>query len=123
MTNEQKEQAAAANAMIKAVYDEQMAEINGREYRFTSTVHKTRRKIYAFFSRAAPLLAVGDMSFLDWPEFDNIESMIGDMVLVNGMQISKQPKHWDECPEDYMTFISTAMSVISYPFFQGKSGG
>ena len=100
---------------IKEIYDDGVAEINGREYKFTKSTHKKRRKIFAFSSRVGGMAEVGDFSFLDWDEFDTIEKVICDMILFDNMQLSKLSMHWEQYPEDYLMLITTAMAVISYP--------
>ncbi len=103
---------------VKEIYDDKCATIGSNDYHFTTMTHKQRRKIFAFFTR----INNGDMSFLDWPDFDAIEKLICDRVTFNGMQISKLPGHWEQYPEDYILFITTAMAVISYPFLKGVNG-
>lgn len=111
---------AAALAMIKAVYEDGIAEINGREYKFLGTTHQKRRKVFAFFSALQHRIAAGDFSFLDSPEFKPVEDVINDIVTFDGNLISKSKNHWEEYPEDYVKFISTALGVISYPFLKGS---
>ena len=115
-----------ALSMIKAVYDDGLAEINGREYVFSKTTHKKRRKVFAFYTKVTPLIQLRDFSFLDWPEWEVVEEVIGNIVTFDGMQLTKvggrEESHWDKYPGDFITFISTALPVISYPFFP-ESGG
>lgn len=112
-----------AMKMIKAVYDDGIAEINGREYQFTKMRHNKRRSIFAFYSSMAEQLQAGNFAFLDYPIFVPIEKIINDSVMFDGNILSKMQDHWDEYPEDYITFISTALGVISYPFLRGNSTG
>lgn len=116
------EQQTKALEMIRAVYQDGIATINGRDYEFTKTNHKTRRKVFAFYTRIAQLVRKGDFQFLDWPEWDNIEKLICDITLYDGMAINKRKDHWDEFSDDYLQFISTALPVISYPFLKGSLG-
>lgn len=109
-----------ALAQIKAVYDDQAAEINGRTYKFTGTNHSTRRKIFAFFSRVQVEIGKGDFSFLASSEFVPIEKDINNIVTFEGDLISKIQDHWEEYPEDYLKFVSTSLGVISYPFLKGS---
>lgn len=109
--------------MIKAVYDDGIAEINSREYQFTKMRHNKRRSVFAFYTSIANQLQTGSFSFLDTSAFNQVEKIINDSVLYNGSALSRLPEHWDEFPEDYITFISTALGVISYPFLRGSSTG
>lgn len=110
----------AAKAMIKAVYNDGEAEINGRAYQFVKMTHKNRRKVFAFYTRIQRLMQIQDFSFLDWPDFEPVEMAINNAVTFEGSLISKLPTHWDEHPEDYIMFITTALPVISYPFLAGN---
>ncbi len=108
---------ARAAAMIKAVYDDGEAEINGRSYVFTQMKHKDRRKVFAYLTHVMPQLRINDMSFLDSPEFESVEAVINKSVTLNNSLLSVLgDAHWDEHEGDYLPFISTALQVISYPF-------
>ena len=105
---------------IKAVYDDNCAEINGRKYKFTITTHITRRKIFAFFSKVQHDIKRGDFSFLASSEFAKIEKEINNIITFDGNLLGKIDDHWEEYPEDYLNFISVALGVISYPFLKGN---
>ena len=107
--------------MIKAVYDDGEAEINGRVYEFTKMRHESRRRVFAFYTSIANELQNGSFMFLDTPAFNDVEKVINKAVLYDGSALAKLPEHWDEYPEDYITFISTALGVISYPFLRGSN--
>lgn len=123
MTDKTPEQKALDT--IRAVYDDGVATINGRDYKFTKTTHKVRRKIFGFYTKIAPVMKANkeDFSWLDWSEFDAIEALLADIVTVDGSLLSKMPNHWDEHPGDYLTFLSTALPVVSYPFLDASPGG
>lgn len=107
--------------MIKATHDDGEAEINGRVYKFTKTVHKKRRSVFAFLSRVQGMMAVGDMSWLDWSDFEKIEQKMFDMILFDGIQLSKSSSHFEQYPEDYLTLVAIAMQVISYPLLRASN--
>lgn len=109
-------EALAAQEMIRAVYEDQEAEINGRTYQFTKMVHKERRTVFAFYSSIQAQLGVHNFSFLDAPEFEKVERIMWNRILFNGSALSRIDNHWEKYPADYMPLISTAMAVISYPF-------
>ncbi len=119
MDNKKKE----ALAMIKAVYKDGKAEINGGEYSFLGTTHTSRRKIFAFYSSIQHQLEASNFIFLDSPEFQPVEKLISDMVTYNGDLLSKTKDHWENHPEDYIQFTVCAMGVISYPFLRGSHTG
>ena len=112
-----------ALAQIKAVYNDQEAEINKRVYKFHGTNHNTRRKIFAFLTGIQNELQAGNFSFLSSPEFVPIEKDINNIITFDGSLISKLPEHWEDYPEDYIKFISVALQVISYPFLKGSLSG
>lgn len=103
--------------MIKAVYEDGFAEINGREYHFLKMRHQQRRSVFAYFSHVQRDIQRGDYSFLDDPRFKEIEKqVVNASVTFDDHLLAKLPNHWDEYPQDYLTFVSTALAVISYPF-------
>lgn len=119
--NKQQQVATEALATIKAVYDDGLATINGKDYEFTKTTHRIRRKVFAFYTQHANAIRQSDFSFLDTQGWDEIEKLLNDLVLVDGVQISKRENgaYWDSNPGDYLKFVSVALPVISYPFLQG----
>lgn len=116
-----KEQQKKALVMIQAVYDDGFAEINGNRYDFGPMTHKKRRKVFAFFTGIASELTRQSMEFLDTERFDEIERLMFDYVLYDGVQLSKQPDHFESFPGDYIMLITTALQVISLPFMGGSN--
>ena len=109
-----------AISQIKAVYEEGVATINGIDYVFTITTHKKRLKVFSYFTPVQERLAAQDLSFMGTKEFDEVMGIIENIVTVEGSLISKKQRHWDERPEDFITFVTTALGVVSYPFLRGK---
>jgi len=105
-----------SKAILKAVYDDGFAEINGRKYVFNKTTHKKRLKVFAFFTSVQHLMSNGNFSFMDGEEFDSVVDVIGGVVSIDNELLIKKKFHWEEYPEDYLKFITTALGVISYPF-------
>lgn len=122
-TNTQDTQQADSMKMIRDIYEDKVATINGNDYEFTKCTHNDRRKVFAFFSSIQRQVQQGDFSFLDRPDFHAVEKTMCDRITFDGVPISKRPTHWEEYPGDYLQFISVAMGVISYPFMQGVAGG
>lgn len=117
------DQASAAQAMIKAVYDDGKADIGENSYVFTNMTHKNRRAVFAFYTGCTKQIQSGDFGFMDTPEFDRIEKIISDHVTVDDSLLSKKSTHWEQYPGEYVLFIQTAMPVISYPFLAGSRTG
>lgn len=107
--------------MIKAVYDDGYAEINGNRYDFAKMTHKKRRKVFAFFTGIASEMTRQSMEFLDTERFEEIERLMFDYVLFDGVQLSKQPDHFEEYAGDYIMLITTSLQVISLPFMGGSN--
>lgn len=116
-----KEQQNKALEMIKAVYDDGFADINGNRYEFASMTHKKRRKVFAFFTGIAGELSRQSMEFLDTERFEEIERVMFDYILFDGVQLSKQPDHFESFAGDYILLITTALQVISLPFMAGSN--
>ena len=112
------EQREAALAQIRGVYEDGEAEINGRTYKFHKMVHVDRRKVWAFFSSVQHQLSAGNFLFLDSPAYAQVEEVMWKNISFDGSVITKLRDHWEDFPEDYMTLVSTAMGVMSYPFLR-----
>lgn len=108
---------------IKNVFEDGVATINGRDYKFTPMTHGERVKVFAFFSSIQHQIQGGDFSFLDDAKYKEVEKVIVSRVTYEDMQLSKIANHWDNFAEDYLIFVTTALGVVSYPFLkQGRSG-
>ena len=118
---ELKEKQRKALEMIKAVYKDGFAEINGNRYDFAAMTHKKRRKVFAFFTGIASELSRQSLEFLDSERFEEIERLMFDYVLFDGVQLSKQQEHFESFPGDYVMLITTALQVISLPFMGGSN--
>ena len=114
----------AAQEMIRAVFDDGEAEINGRTYVFVRMTHKKRRRVFAFYTSVAKQVQGGDFSFLDDPRFEAVESVINNAVTLDGSLLSKLgDAHWEDYAGDYLPFTATALAVISYPFLAASPTG
>ena len=120
MTPAQKEAKAKYLANLKEIYDDKTATINGRDYKFTTTVHAKRVEVFSFYTSIQQSMGLGDMSFLDTDRFRAILKTMGDIVLFDGDKLNNIKNHWDLYPEDYVAFVTSAMGVISYPFLAGN---
>jgi hypothetical protein len=118
MTPEQQREAALAQ--IRAVYDDNEAEVNGRAYSFHKMQHVERRRVFAFYSAVQGQMNANNFAFLDTPGFAEVEKVMWSSISLNGELISKRRDHWEEFPEDYLTLIAVAMGVMSYPFIRAS---
>jgi hypothetical protein len=108
-----------AQDMIRAVFEDGEATLDsGNTYVFTKMTHKERRKVFAFYTHIAAQVQTQDLSFLDAPEFEAVEAIVNKRVTYAGSLLSVLgDAHWDKYPSDYIPFITTALMVISFPFF------
>ena len=113
------EKSKRAMGMIKAVYEEGVATINGRDYVFTAIPHRKRLKVFAFFTEHQESVQNNNWSFLGLPEWDAVQKLICSAVTFENSALTKKPTHWDDYPEDFLMFVSTALGVFSYPFLRG----
>lgn len=107
--------------MIRAVYLDSVAEINGRKYKFQSMSHTERRKVFGFYTSIQRNISNQDFSFLDTPQYANVEEVMWSNITFNGVAINKLRNHWEEYPEDYINLLSVAMGVMSYPFIRAAA--
>lgn len=114
------EQRAAAMAQVRAVYEDGVAEINGRAYKFHKMTHVERRKVFAFYTSVQGQMQAQNFSYLDTPAFAAVESVMWASITLDGEMISKRRDHWEEFPEDYLQLVSVAMGVMSYPFLRAS---
>ena len=119
-----KAESKAARDMVKAIYDDGVAEINGRSYTMLKMTHKQRRKVFAFYTSVVPQIQAKDMSFLESPAFESVEEIVNNVVTIENSLLSKLgDAHWEAHPSDYVTFISVILPAISYPFFPADPTG
>lgn len=119
--NEQElQQAQAARDLIKSIYDDGVATINGRDYEFLKMRHQKRVSVFAFFTSIQSQLQQSNLSFLDTPQFKHVFGIICDHVTFDGSLISKLPEHFDNYPSDFVIFVQTALGVMSHPFLPEK---
>lgn len=110
------EQREKAVAMVRAVYEDGEAEINGRKYKFHKMTHVQRRAVFAFYTSVAPQLRGDNMAFLDTPQYAAVEEIMWSNISFDGVALNKLRDHWEEFPEDYIQLVATSLGVISYPF-------
>jgi len=108
--------------MIKQVYDDKVAEINGNSYYFTNCSHQKRLRIFGYSTKIKDDLANENFSFLSTDEWRSIEKDILSTILFDNEVLSKKANHFeqDKYISDYLILITTALAVISYPFIQGN---
>jgi len=105
---------------IKAVIDDGVLTINERDYHIMPTTHSRRVVVFGFLSSIKEKMAKGDFEWLNDTRFEKVSGIIEDMVTFEDGLISKDPKHWDNYAEDYLIFITTMLTVVSYPFLKGQ---
>jgi hypothetical protein len=110
----------ASSELIKECFKDQQATINERNYDFKKMNHFNRIEVFSFIGTLQRETNAGSMAFLATDDYRKAFKVIEDHVAVDGALLSKSPAHWNDFPEDYMTFVMLAFSVISYPFMKGS---
>lgn len=116
------EQLKSAITQMKAVCEDGVATINGRDYKLTAMTHSERAKVFSFYASPSNTAAMNSFEFLDDPKYKEVEKVMFSRITFEDMQLSKLPNHFEEYPEDYIILISTAMGAMSYPFMKGVGG-
>lgn len=119
---ENKDQLKSAIAQMKAVCEDGVATINGRDYKLTAMTHSERVKVFSFYASPSNTAAMNSFEFLDDPKYKEVEKVMFSRITFEDMQLSKLPNHFEEYPEDYIILISTAMGAMSYPFMRAGIG-
>lgn len=102
--------------MIKEVYEESEATINGRAYKLLKMKHQQRKKIFGFFSSIQKQIKEENYAFFGFNEWDMIEEIINNHVTFDGDIIGKKEDHFDQYPSDYLIYAITMMGAMSFPF-------
>lgn len=105
--------------LVAQCYEDKEAEINGRKYTFDKTKHTLRLKIFAFQSSIAQDMKVHNFEFLDTNKFREIEKLMFQYVFFEGQMLGTLKNHFEEYGEDYITLITIAMAVFTYPLHKG----
>jgi len=106
--------------MIKAVYEDGEAEINGRKYTICKLTHQKRLRVFAYFTEVQSNMERNSMGFMGTPQWAEIEKLICENVMFDGDLLVRRKGHFDDYPEDYIMFAVTMMGVFSYPFLRGS---
>lgn len=114
MENE-KEKLLKAKKLLKAINDDKCAEINGRKYKLLNFDHRARLKIFAYYSTVSVLFENGNYSFLDTDKFLEIESIIFKHTSFENSVLSGS--HFEKYESDYLQYITTMLSAMSFPVF------
>lgn len=101
---------------IAECWDDKAITINGREYKMLHIPHQSALKVIGFAQRIEKgEIYTGDAGWME------LENTLRKYFSVDGDILIKTPKHFEDYPEDYMTFITYAVGVISFPFTKGTA--
>ena len=99
---------------LKECYEAGEFTINERVYVMLPVPHAQALKVMGYAQRSENgSMMVGDN---DWMA---MESLLTKYFSVDGSILAKFSGHFEKYPEDYMTFVSYAIGVITYPFMRG----
>lgn len=107
-------------SQIKAVYDDGFAEINDREYHFSKFRHNQRMTVREYIGTHQDKLKRGALAYGS-KEYKEVEKIMMDNMIHQGMQLSKLPDHWENYPEDFDMVFATFIKVAIYPFMRGSN--
>ena len=88
-------------------------------YKFNRFRHKERVKVFGYLTAVAPAMEKGNFEFLSSDAFDQVAKIISENVTVDGMSLQKMDSHWDDHPENFIGFFTTALQFVSFPFLRG----
>ena len=97
------------------VNDDNKATINGRTYQLSVMTHKQRLPFLQYYQDIQPQANGISKKSMD---FETVENMLSNVVLVDGALLKNVPTHFDKFPGDYMAYVNTMLMVICFPFLQ-----
>lgn len=82
--------------------------------------HAFRLKVLPIFTEIEAPMLMGNYNFLENAKFKALFKEIENYILLDGMQISKIEKFWEENEYLYLDFIAIVFRLITFPFFYKK---
>lgn len=106
-----------AQALIKAVYDDKCAEINGHDYKYLPTTHERRLKIFAYLMSVQDKISRQDFSFMGTEGWRDTVRIMENLITYNDEILSRRKEHWEkeEFSKDYIKLMLISLQVFSYP--------
>jgi hypothetical protein len=105
--------------LAKAINEDKVMTINGRDYQMTAFNHATRKQVFGLYEALGHKTKAGAQTVAT-PEWNKLEDILSQRFLYDGMAIDKLTDHWDKYGEDYLTFMNYAMQAVCYPFLKGS---
>jgi hypothetical protein len=118
LTNEEKihlDKSQEPAYLLKLVYENKYAVINGRKYKISTFTHKKRLKVFAYFTSVNVLIESHNYSFMDSDKFDEIETLIFENTTFENCKLTA--KHFEKYEFDHVKYIVNMLGGISYPCF------
>ena len=121
MSTKKEQDAQKALAELKALHENGEFKIGDRVYGIGKMPFKLGRKMCAYLTVIAEELERGQLGFIDSAKFESeIEPLLIEYTLVDGMKLSTIPEHFDEYPGDFMQFVTSAIQSYAAPFMCGS---
>ncbi len=100
----------------KEFYDQGYMVINGNEYKAGTATFEERITVLCELMDVQNMLAVKNFSFVESDSFSEVQQIMEEHFLFDGMMISKIKDHWEKHTDDYLEFVCMGMAVMSQPF-------
>lgn len=104
-----------AKKLLKAIIDDKCAEINGRKYILLNIGIRSSLKIFSYYTTVHVLFENSNYSFLDTDKFLEIEAIIFKHTSFENSVLSE--KHFEKYKGDYILYITTMLTAMSFPVF------
>ena len=112
------EKANEEKELIKEIVKDKTITIGDIDFKMANIVHRDGLVLSSYYIDIQSDMSRGKFSFIRDSEFEKIiYPIIERHTLVDGVQLSKIDRFWDDKPHAYYKFINYFMAAVAYPFF------
>lgn len=101
--------------LVKKIHEDKEMVINERVYAMLKFDHKTRLEIMGMVQEME-----SGKSTIGSKDWQYAERLLCERFTYKNSSIAKIKDHWEDFPEDYLTFMMYALQVVIYPFLKEK---
>lgn len=94
--------------------------VQDKEFELNKLTHSFRLEVLAMYGELEAPMLMGNYNFILDNKFKKIFAKVEDNILLDGVQISKIPDFWENNEYLYLDFISIALRLIVFPFYDKK---
>ncbi len=107
---------------IQSIYETGFASINGREYEILKLNHKTRLKVFGYYSSVRSQIMLDNFLFMNSREYQEVERLILNNISCDGIVVGTKSDYFDpdEIDADYIRLMITMFDVFTYPLLTGS---